>query len=355
MYTTVLGVLLGVLLIGLSVLIRRDHVTPHSGVMILAQLTAAAFGTGWPYYATSLVITLVRGLAANTSFGGLPVLMSLLAQDNRLPHLFALRAERPVHRYGVVFLALLSLLLLIAVNADTQRLIPLFAIGVFVGFTISQLGLVRHWMTRRPEGWVPRVLVNATGAVLSGVAGAVLLATKFLAGAWFVVVMLPLLMLLFARIQRYYTEVGTELALGRTPRPPTRVPSLVIVPLGRVDAVAERAVAAALSLGDAVVVVAVFSDRTGAEAMRAAWDQWSPTGVRLDIVDSPHHSLVHPVVSYVERACRGGRQVAVLVPQVEPRHRRYRILQNQRGILLATVLSSRTDAVVCLLPYRLGL
>ncbi|MGW5665251.1 APC family permease [Streptomyces sp. NPDC003758] len=350
-----LGVLLGVLLIGLSVLIRRDHVTPHAGVTILAQLTAGAYGTGWSYYATSLVVTLALGLAANTSFGGLPVLMSLLAKDNRLPHLFALRSERPVHRYGVVALALLSLILLIAVNADTQRLIPLFAIGVFLGFTISQLGLVRHWTTQRPHGWVPRVLINAMGAVLSAVAGAVLLATKFLAGAWFVVVTLPLLMLLFARIQRYYTKASTKLALGRTPMPPTRSPSLVIVPLGQVDAVAERAVAAALSLGDTVDVVAVFSDRIGADAMRAAWDQWNPTDVRLHIIDSPHHSLVHPVVRYVERACRDGKQVAVLIPQVEPRHRRYRILQNQRGILLATVLSSRTNAVICLLPYHLDL
>jgi amino acid transporter len=343
-----LGVLLAVLLIGLSVLIRRNHVTPHTGVTILAQLTAGSYGTGWPYYATSLIVTLALGLAANTSFGGLPVLMSLLARDNRLPHLFALRSERPVHRYGGVALALLSLILLIAVNADTQRLIPLFAIGVFVGFTISQVGLVRHWTTQHPHGWVPRVLINATGAVLSAVAGAVLLATKFLAGAWFVVVTLPLLMLLFARIQRYYTKAGTELALGRTPQPPTRTASLVIVPLGQVDAVAERAVAAALALGDAVDVVAVFSDRTEADAMRAAWDQWNPSNVRLHIIDSPHHSLVHPVVAYVERASQDGKQVAVLIPQVEPRHRRYRILQNQRGILLATVLSHGSCRCGCL-------
>ncbi|MGW4568710.1 hypothetical protein ACWEN3_42310 [Streptomyces sp. NPDC004561] len=150
-----------------------------------------------------------------------------------MPHLFALRAEQPVHRYGVVALALLSLILLITVNADTQRLIPLFAIGVFVGFTIRQLGLVRHWTTQRPHRWVPRVLINATGAVLSGVAGAVLLATKFLAGAWFVVVMLPLLMLLFARIQRYYSKVGTELAVRSLRGPHALVTSANTHAMGR--------------------------------------------------------------------------------------------------------------------------
>ncbi|MCQ4082441.1 APC family permease [Streptomyces sp. RB6PN25] len=349
-----LGMLLGVMLIGLSVLIRRYHVAPRGGVTLLAQLTAAAYGTGWAYYATNLLVTLVLGLAANTSFGGLPVLMSLLAKDHRLPHLLALRAERPVHRYGVVALALLSLALLIAVGGDTQRLIPLFAIGVFIGFTISQVGLVRHWTKLRPDGWVVRAVINGTGAMLSAVAGIVLLATKFLAGAWVVVLAVPLMMLLFARIERYYTAVGAELMLGRIPPPPSETTSLVIVPLGEVSKVAERAITAARSLSGEVVVVAVHSDPAKADAMRAAWEQWNP-GVRLDIIDSPHHSLIHPVVDYVERAARDNRQVAVLIPQVEPRHRRYRILQNQRGILLATVLSARCDVIVCLLPYHLSL
>ena len=144
-----LGVLLGAMLVGLSVLIRRDHVAPRGGVTVLAQLTAGSFGTGWAYYAASIAVTLVLALAANASFGGLPVLMSLLSDDDRLPHLFGLRAERPVHRYGVVALAVLAAVLLIAVNAVTARLIPLYAIGVFTGFTISQTGLVRHWHSQR--------------------------------------------------------------------------------------------------------------------------------------------------------------------------------------------------------------
>lgn len=349
-----LGLLLGVMLVGLAVLIRRDHVAPRGGVTLLAQLTAGAFGTGWVYDAISTVVALVLGLAANTSFGGLPVLMSLLAKDDRLPHLFALRAERPVYRFGVVVLAVLALALLVAVNADTQRLIPLYSIGVFIGFTISQIGLVKHWSTQRPDGWVPRTVINATGAVLTAVAAMVLLATKFLAGAWIVVITVPLLMLLFTRIRRYYIAVGAEIMRGRTPTAPTAADSLVIVPLGEVNRVAERAITAAKSLGDEVVVLAVFAEQGDADAMRAAWDQWNP-GVRLDVVNSPHHSLVGPVLDYVERAKHDGRQVAVLIPQVEPRRRRYRILQNQRGILLAGVLSTRTDVVVCTLAYRLNL
>ncbi|MFJ3234076.1 APC family permease [Streptomyces sp. NPDC086787] len=350
-----LGALLGIMLIGLAVLIHRHHVAPRGGVTVLAQLTASAYGDGWPYYATNIIVTLVLLLAANTSFGGLPVLMSLLARDHRLPHLFGLRAERPVYRYGVVALALLAALLLVATDADTHRLIPLFAIGVFIGFTISQVGLVRHWATERPAGWKRRALINGTGALLTTLAGIILLTTKFLEGAWVVVAAVPLMMLLFRRIERYYRAVGEELGLGLIPGPPgRRTGSLVIVPIGEVSQLAWHAVTAALALGDEVVAVAVQADPVRTRALEEAWERWDP-GVRLDIIDSPHHSLVQPIVDYVRRAAVDGRQVAVLIPEVEPRHRRYEILQNQRGLLLATVLRARTDVVVCMLPYRLRL
>ncbi|MET9047882.1 MULTISPECIES: APC family permease [unclassified Streptomyces] len=350
-----LGALLGIMLIGLALLIRRDHVAPRGNVTVLAQLAAGAYGTGWAYYATNLIVTLVLLLAANTSFGGLPVLMSLLARDHRLPHLFGLRAERPVYRYGVLALALLAAVLLIAVDADTHRLIPLFAIGVFIGFTLSQIGLVRHWTTQRPARWLHRALINGTGAVLTTLAGVILLGTKFLEGAWVVVIAVPLMMLLFARVERYYTEVGEELGLGRIPDPPDRwTGSLVIVPLGEVSKLARHAVSAALALGDEVVAVAVHADPEKTRALQEAWDRWNP-GVRLDVIDSPHRSLVMPIVEYVQRMSGDGRQIAVLIPEVEPRHRRYEILQNQRGLLLATVLRARTDVVVCMLPYRLTL
>ncbi|MFF1259245.1 APC family permease [Streptomyces sp. NPDC058321] len=347
-----LGALLGLMLIGLAVLICRDHVAPRGGVTVLAQLTAGSYGTGWPYYATNLIVTLALAFAANTSFGGLPVLMSLLAKDHRLPHLFGLRTERPVYRWGVVALAVLAALLLIAVNADTHRMIPLFAIGVFIGFTISQIGLVRHWTAQRPPGWLRRAVLNGVGAVLTAVALIVLLATKFLEGAWVVVVAVPLLMLLFARVQRYYTAVGRELGLGEVP-PPVRVTdSLVIVPVGEVSKLTQLALTAARALGHDVVAVAVHGDPAKARALQESWARWQP-GVRLEIIDSPHRSLVQPIVDYVLRAAEGGRQIAVLIPEVEPLHRRYQILQNQRGLLLAAALRARTDVVVCVVPYRL--
>jgi hypothetical protein len=349
-----LGALLGAMLIGLSVLIRREHVAPRGGVTVLAQLTAGSFGTGWAYYGASIAVTLVLALAANTSFGGLPVLMSLLSDDDRLPHLLGLRAERPVHRYGVVTLAVLAGALLIAVNATTARLIPLYAIGVFIGFTISQTGMVRHWHGQRAPRWWLRAALNGVGAVLTATAAAVFIATKFTSGAWVVVLIVPALMLLFSRIQSYYQAVGLELELdlGRFPHRPRPDRSLVIVPVGSISRLTEYALHAALSLGDDVIAVSVHPEAAEGASFRAAWDRWNP-GVRLETLDSPHRSLVHPVVDYVRQAQRGGRQVAVLIPEIQPRRWRYRILQNQRGLLLATVLRASTDVVICTIPYRL--
>ena len=180
----------------------------------------------------NIAVTLVLALAANTSFGGLPVLMSLLSDDDRLPHLLGLRAERPVHRYGVVALAVLAAVLLIAVNAVTARLIPLYTIGVFIGFTISQAGLVRHWHGQHSPHWRLRAALNGTGAVLTVTAALVFVVSKFTSGAWVVVLTVPALMLLFSRIQSYYQAVGLELDLGGHPRRPLPAMSLVIVPVG---------------------------------------------------------------------------------------------------------------------------
>jgi hypothetical protein len=217
--------------------------------------------------ATNIIITVVLALAANTSFGGLPVLMSLLSGDDRLPHLFGLRAERPVHRYGVAALAVLAAVLLIAVNADTARLIPLYAIGVFTGFTISQTGLVRHWHSQRTPRWMPRAALNGTGAILTATATVVFVVTKFMSGAWVVVLAVPALMLLFSRIQDYYQAVGAELDLGQLPQRPLPAGSLMIVPVGSISKLTQLALHAALSLGDDVIAVSVCPEAGGVDVL----------------------------------------------------------------------------------------
>ncbi len=346
-----LGVLLGVMLVGLALLIRAHHVVPRGGVTILAQVSAAALGKGWAFYVSNVAVAAVLGLAANTSFGGLPVLMSLLARDHRLPHLFYLRAERPVYRYGIAALALAATLLLVAVGAETNRLIPMFTIGVFVGFTISQVGLVRHWYVDRGRRWRLRAAVNGAGAAMTAVAVVVFISTKFLEGAWVVTIAIPLLIVMFARIESYYARVARELRLGKTPPPPRGRESIVLVPTTTPSGLTQRAISAALSIGDTVVAVAVARDEEEAERIRRDWEKWS-CGVPIEVLVDPRRSLVRTVLQYVESMQGENATITVLIPKIVPRKRRHEILHNQRGELLEAALKRRTDVIVASLPLH---
>jgi len=348
-----LGVLLAAMLLGLATQIRHHHVVPRGNVTVLAQLSAGAFGTGWVFYTINLTVTLVLAFAANTSFGGLPVLMQLLAKDHRLPHMFSLRAEKPVFRYGVSTLAFLAATVLLVVDADTQRLLPVFAIGVFIGFTISQTGLVRHWRKERGHGWLGKAVLNGAGAVLTAVAGIVLLASKFTEGAWLLVFLVPGLVLLFNGIERYYQRAGEQLGLGQTPAklvPGTDTKALVIVPVVAVSSVAQRALQVAMRIGPEVVAITVDIDPDSTQRLRQQWEDWDP-GLELQVLDSPHRSLVVPTLDYVRAEIEKGRHVTVLLAQVEPRRWRHRLLYNQRGAILAAALRLRTTALVASLGF----
>lgn len=353
-----LGALLGVMLIGLSVLIGRFHLQPVEGVTVLAQLADASFGHNGAFYVVQFATVVLLALAANTSFGGLPVLMSLLARDNHLPHVFALKADRQVHRHGVVWLALVSAVLLVFSGGDANTLVPLFAIGVFVGFTICQVGMVRHWSLERPAGWRAKAALNGFGALLTGVSAVVVTATKFTEGAWLIVVALPLIVLAFEKVHRAYEQIGERLELGRVPQPPERSRSLVVVPVSGLSLLTCRALTAARSLGDEVLAVTVThpapEDRRAAEALRRDWELWNP-GVELVELPSPTRSLGRPVSGYVRGLTerRPDTQVTVLIPETEPERLWQRMLQNQRGSVVAHAVRRDTDAVICRLRFRI--
>jgi hypothetical protein len=294
----------------------------------------------------------VLGFAANTSFGGLPVLMSLLAKDHRLPHLFYLRAEKPVYRHGIVALALMAMLLLIAVRAQTSKLIPLYAIGVFLGFTLSQIGLVRHWRQERPPRWQARAMLNGTGAAMTAICVVVFLGTKFLAGAWVVVIAVPVLMFLFERTENYYARVARELKFGKTPDHPVRRDSIVIVPTTTVSLLTEKSLSAALSLGETVVALAVAGDEEESDRITRDWDDWEP-GVAIEVLLDPHRSLVRTVFRYIKSVENEDATITVLIPLIIPSKRRHEILHNQRGRLLEATLKARTDIVVATLPFHI--
>lgn len=349
-----LGALLGVMLIGLAVLIGRFHLQPVDGVTVLAQLADASLGHGVGFYVVQFATVVLLGLAANTSFGGLPVLLDLLARDNHLPHVFALRADRQVYRYGVLFLAVVSAVLLAGSGGDVNSLVPLFSIGVFVGFTICQVGMVRHWLRGRPDGWRWKAALNGFGALLTGVAALVVTGTKFTEGAWGIVVALPLLVLLFEAIHRSYERIGERLELGRVPGAVTRQRSLVVVPVTAITRLTRDGLSAALSLGDEVLAVTVVHEAARAEALRRDWELWQP-GVPLVELADDHRRLGRPIAEFVNRLGREHvyDRLTVLIPEVEPARWWQRALQNRRGAVIDRALRRHTDAVVCRLRMRM--
>jgi hypothetical protein len=346
-----LGVILGTMLLGLAVLARRWHIGPRSNQTVLSQIMGMAVGRHWAYYIISLTITVVLALAANTSFGGLPILASLLARDNYLPHLFSLRGDRQVFGNGIWVLSGLSAGLLIAVGGNTNAMIPLFAIGVFTGFTLSQAGLVVHWRRERPPRWHYRAIVNGFGAVVTALATLVFLVSKFAQGAWVVVLAVPAFVFLFVRIHAYYKRAGSELGVGSIPTKPVGRRTLVIVPVTSVSRLAEHALAEALSMGQEVVAVSVVMDQgteghQGSEELERAWAQWNP-GPPLRILHTDFTSVVQPIVAFIDEVReQSDQQIVVLIPVVIPQRLRYRILHNQIDLVLSAALRSRPDVVV---------
>ncbi len=350
-----LGILLAAMLLGLAVLVQRFHVEPRAGNAVLNQIVSYAIGRGWAFDAISILVTLVLALAANTSFGGLPVLASLLARDNRLPHAFAIRGDRLVFSNGILALAVLAAVLLVATGGNTDSLIPLFAIGVFTGFTLAQTGMVRHWVQSRDSGWRWRASLNALGATASGVSTLIFVFTKFREGAWVVVVAIPLLILLFVRVHRYYRGVDAELRIGERPAKPKRAHSIVVVPFTDVSRLTRDALSQALSMGDEVhAVTVVFSEDDDREkAVQEAWKRWDP-GVELVVLRSQYHSVSRPLVRYV-----GGlkpsatRRVVLLIPVVQPRRFWHRALHNHLDLVLSSAFRRRRNVVVAKLPLPL--
>lgn len=344
-----LGVILGAMLLGLAVLIQRFRIEPHTTQTVLSQVMATALGRNWAYYLMSVTVTIVLALAANTSFGGLPILGSLLARDNYVPHLFALRDERLTFGFGISVLTLFAAALLIGVEGNTNTLIPLFAIGVFTGFTLAQSGLVVHWWRSRPTGWRLRASINGLGAVVTGAATLIFLTTKFTEGAWLVVVAIPAFILLFRRVHSYYERISQQLAIGSVPAPPAPRHPTVVVPIQHISTLARRAISEAIAMSDEVIAVHVaFQDEDATEyavQLEHQWAEWNP-GPPLKVLRTEYASVVEPLVAFIDELRTRECQMIVLIPIVHPRRWQHRILHNHLDLVLASELRKRSDVVV---------
>ncbi|MEC3953557.1 APC family permease [Nocardia sp. CDC153] len=340
-----LGVLLGVMLIGLATLIEKFSIRPLDGTTVLSQLTEAALGHGIGYYVVQFATVILLALAANTSYGGLPTLTKILADDNCLPHRFAVTSPRQVYRFGVLALGISAAVLLIASEGNMNALVPLFAIGVFVGFTIAQIGMVRHWLANRIPGWRWRIGLNGFGAALTFVALVVTTSMKFAEGAWLIVLVLPLLVLGMERIRKTYGRIEGCRGAGCVPAEPRPSETAIIVPVSEVSELSREALSAAMSLGRDVTAVHVCLPGENITVFTKEWEAWHPD-VRLLLLEDGDSTVGGPVARYVRDNFAGRRKV-VVIAEIEPPAGWNHVLPSHRSDELEKTLRKMSDTVVC--------
>ena len=351
----IMGTLFGTVFLGLTFLAQVIGVTPdRSEVETLNSLiTRSLVGTGPFYYLVQVSTAVILGLAANTGFTGFPRLASVLAADRYMPRQFSYRGERLAFSTGILALALFAAIVLVAFDGSVTNLIPLYTIGVFLAFTLSQGGLVRRWWRLRPRGWWLTISINGVGAVVTGVVLVIVGVTKFQYGAWMVMLVLPLIVLLLYGINRHYTRVADALVLTDLSLPVAPpVPPVVIVPIARLDRSAAAAVAFARSISPKVRAVHISYDEKGAAEFRARWERWAGR-VPLEIVESPYRSLTPPLLAYIDALDRGGDEpITVVLAEFVPRSWWEFILHSQTAFRLKASLLFRPNTVVIDVPYH---
>jgi hypothetical protein len=309
-------------------------------------------GGGPLFYIVQISSALILSLAANTSFNGFPLLAAVMAHDGYFPHQFSHRGLRLAYSNGIVVLGLLAVALVVAFGGQTHALIPLFAVGVFLCFTLSQSGMVRHWLREQGPGWRSKLAVNGLGAFTTGVVTLVVIGSKFTEGAWIVVVLVTLLVWGFLSIHGHYAEQARELDEGAPPRPvPER--HTILLPVSKLDLSVSETVAYGLSLGAPMRALHVVIDDDVAKKLREDWDAWG-VDVPLVMVESPYRTLMGPLLHEIHRVHReAGGLVTVLLPEVVPRRWWQEVLHNQTVFTLQVALRRQPHVVVTALPVQL--
>jgi amino acid transporter len=352
-----LGTLLAIIFGGVTVLGLAYGISPdpNGHTSVLSMVTEHAFGRGIMYYATQIATMMILTLAANTSFNGFPILASIMAQDKNFPRMFSYRGDRLSFHYGIVTLGALASILLLVFKGKTDALIPLYAIGVFLSFTLAQSGLVRKWVKERMKGWQRKALINGLGAIVSLAVLLIFCFTKFLEGAWIVVLLTPLLLLGITKISRHYDSVAEELRIDLSQTKIEENEPIIIVPVAGIHRAVVTSLNYAKSLTSNVVAFYVaFSDEEE-EKMEEKWETWNP-GVRLVIFKSRYRTISKPLVEFIERIdahITPEQSIMVLMPQFITKKWWHRLLHNQSANRLRSKLQADKDIAVATVPYHL--
>ncbi|SCE76987.1 APC family permease [Micromonospora mirobrigensis] len=358
--------MLVVLFAGLTVLIHLDGLVPRPEETLLSQLGRLTFPTG-PWYALLQAATaLILLLAANTAFNDFPRLLFFMARDGHAPRRFLHMGDRLAFSNGLLALSVAAALVFVVFGGHTESLIPLYAVGVFLAFTLSQAGMVVHWRRRPGRGSRRRLALNALGATMSGLVLLTAAAAKFAQGAWLVVVAVPLLVLLFHRIHRHYATLHRALALRPPPvgpapaeaaegeELPQQVRHLVVVPVARLNRASLRALAYAASLGQPTLAVHIAPEDVEADRFREQWRAWG-SHVRLETIVSPYRAVIGPLAHYLEALHAAGPELTltVIVPEVVQRRRWHRPLHSRAEQRLRAALRPLPQVVVTSVPVHL--
>ena len=348
-----MAAVLGTLFIGVSVLASALGITPLADETVVSQVARRLFGGGFPYYLVQGSTTLILVLAANTSFADFPRLNSLLARDRYAPRQFRTLGDRLVFSNGILILAGLAAALIVVFGGDTHALIPLYAVGVFISFTLSQAGMVRHWLTDGGAGWRWRLGVNGVGALVTGAVTVVIAVTKFTHGAWIVVLLIPLLVVGFRAIYRHYDTVADELSLEHLVEEPP-VNNTVLVLVGDLHMGVVKALRYAQSLSPSPKAVYVELDPSATARLEERWSKGG-CGVPLVVLASPYRSMLRPLLDYIGRIRErdANSVVTIVIPEFVPRRWWQHLLHNQTALLVKGALLFRRGVVVVDVPFHL--
>lgn len=361
-----MAAILGSLFAGITLLSMTFGLIPDptGKVTLISQIATRTFG-GTPlafmYPVFQIATLLILVLAANTSYADFPRLASLLARDNFLPHQFAFRGDRLAFSTGIFCLAILASTLELIFGGDTTHLVDLYAVGVFISFTLSQSGMVRHWWRLRHQEphWLRSLIINGIGATATLIVAAVITITKFLLGAWIVAILIPLLVLVFIAIHRHYLKVESERTTS-TPLKPTEIRHLFIVPIAGLDRVSVQSLSYARSIARRVIAVHVAIDEEDAHRIREAWGAWTgqiapEEKLELVIIESPYRSLKAPLMAYIDtiHELYSDVTLTVLLPEFVVSHWWEHLLHNQTALRLKAALLFRPGIVVTNMPQHL--
>jgi hypothetical protein len=350
---TVMAVLLGAFFVGVSYLATHMGLVPGEQ-SIVSQVALAVFGKNLVYYVFQFATMAILVVAANTAFADFPRLSSLLARDNFMPHSFLHRGDRLAFSTGIIFLGGLSAVLIVAFSGNVDSLIHLYAVGVFLAFSLSNTSMVVHWWKTRGEGWKTSLAINAAGAALTTGVLLVVAVTKFALGAWIVIVLIPGMIPIFMAIHRHYDRVAEQLRLEPANAPPARISQFVLVPIDDVNYASLRAMSFARTICEEIIVLHVSTDAARVSRVRQKMGTYAPD-LRLVVVESPLRSIVLPLVAYVDalHAQHPGAFVSIVLPEFITAHWWERFLHNRTAEQLTRAFKRHPNVAVILVPYLL--